>query len=117
MTITREELREELAVFPTRAELEGGYPTKEFLSTELARYPTKVDLRTELARYATKEDLRTELARFTTKEELGALREEQAQGFGDLRRYMELLVEDLKAWTKVLFDGTNARIDLMTRHK
>ncbi len=78
---------------------------------------TREELREELGGYPTKEDLRTELARFVTKEELGALREETAQGFGDLRRYMEILVEDLKAWTKVLFDGTNARIDQMTRHK
>lgn len=53
--VTRAELREELASYPTREEL------RETLRTELASYPTRAELRetlrTELAAYATKADL------------------------------------------------------------
>lgn len=89
MSLTREELREELATYPTRSELAD-------------RYPTKDDLRAELAAYSTRDE---------TRAEISVLREETAQGFADMRRYMEILIEDLKTWMKTLFDGTNARLD------
>ena len=44
----------------------------------------------------TREELRVEFARCATKEDLATLREETAAGFADLRRYMEILYEDLK---------------------
>jgi crotonobetainyl-CoA:carnitine CoA-transferase CaiB-like acyl-CoA transferase len=73
--VTRDQLREELARYPTRDEL------KESLREELARYPTrdelKETLRQELARYPTrdelKETLRQELARFVTRDEFAEL--------------------------------------------
>jgi hypothetical protein len=87
--ITREELREELAAYPTRNELRAEDMSRAEFERALARYATKADL--------------------------NEFREETAQAFGDLRRYMEILIEDLKAWTKTLFDGTNARIEALSR--
>jgi len=51
--------------------------TRAQLREELARYPTRDDLREELARYPTREELKEtltqELARFATKDDLGQL--------------------------------------------
>jgi hypothetical protein len=107
MSLTREELREELAAFPTRSELQRDYPTRSELQQFLEPLATKEDLK----RFATKEDLE----RFATKEDLADLRLETAQGFAELRRHMEILVEDLKTWTKTLFDGADARIEATDR--
>ncbi len=83
--VTRDQLREELARYPTHEDLReelARYPTrdelKETLRQELARYPTrdelKETLRQELARYPTrdelKETLRQELARYPSRDEL-----------------------------------------------
>jgi hypothetical protein len=113
MSLTLQDLKTELAQYPTKDDLRAEYPTKEDLRGELARYPTKDELRAELARYPTKDDLHAELEQYSPKADVAALREEMAQGFADMRRYMEILVEDLKSWTKTLFDGTKPRIDLM----
>jgi hypothetical protein len=133
--ITREELREELAAHPTRNELRealaahptrnelrealAAYPTRDELRLALAAYPTRDELMGALAAYATRDELRAEymsraeleraFERFATKADLNEFREETAQSFSDLRRYMEILVEDLKAWTKTLFEGTTVR--------
>ena len=111
--ITRDELREELAVFPTRNELRTELAatrdelTQE-LRQELAAYPTRSELRAE---YMSRTELTQALERYATKVDLSEFREETAQAFSDLRRYMEILVEDLKAWTKTLFEGTTARAE------
>jgi hypothetical protein len=107
MSLTREELREELAAFPTRDELRRNYPSRSELRDVLDTLATKADQE----RFATKADLE----RFATKAELAEFRAETAQGFVDLHRYMEILIEDLKMWTKTLFDGTNARMEAMDR--
>jgi hypothetical protein len=60
-------------------------------------------------------ELERALARYATRADLNEFREETAQAFGDLRRYMEILIEDLKAWTKTLFDGSNVRVDAVSR--
>ncbi len=57
-------------------------------------------------------ELTQALERYATKVDLSEFREETAQAFSDLRRYMEILVEDLKAWTKTLFEGTTARAEV-----
>jgi hypothetical protein len=36
-----------------------------------------------------------------------------AQGFADMRRYMELLIEDVRSWTRVLVDGAATRTDVL----
>jgi hypothetical protein len=67
--------------------------TRRELREELARYPTKDDLREELARYPTKDDLREqlqkELARYATKDDLVAAKNElraELASKDDLRR-------------------------------
>jgi hypothetical protein len=102
MSITREELREELAAYPTRNELREA----------LAAYPTRDELRAE---YMSRTELERAFERFATKADLSEFREETSQSFSDLRRHMEILIEDLKVWTKTLFDGTNARVDALSR--
>lgn len=87
--VTQNELRKELARFATKKDLE--------------RFATKKDLE----RFATKEDFE----RFATKEELSALREETAAGFADLRRYMEVLYEDLKGTLQTVLDTIIGRLD------
>jgi hypothetical protein len=67
--------------------------SKEDLQTLRAEFPTRADLRAELSQYPTKEDLRVDFA---------ASREETAQGFADPRRCMEILTEDMKAFTRQL---------------
>jgi hypothetical protein len=142
MSLTREELREELAALPTRDELRRDYPnradleavldtlaTKEALERfatkeNLERFATKEDLerfatKEDLERFATKEDLerfatKEDLKRFATKVELAELRHTMERGFTDLHRYMQILIEDLKAWTRTQFEVTNARLDAIT---
>jgi hypothetical protein len=109
MSLTSEDLRAELAQYPTKEDLRGQYPTKEDLRAELARYPTRDDLRADLANCATKDDL------YSLKADVTVLREEMAQGFADLRRYMEMLAEDMKSHARVLFDGAVARAEIGDR--
>src|SRR5262249_44543841 len=52
--------------------------------------------------FATKEDLAREVT---------SLRTETAENSADLRRHMEILIEDLKSSIHVMFDGLAARID------
>src|SRR5262245_15994947 len=91
--------------------LRSEFPTRQDLTRELERFATKEDLK----RFATKEDLEP----FATKEdlsrEIGKLREETAQSSADLRRYMEILIEDLWTKCKGMFDGLAARIDAGNR--
>jgi hypothetical protein len=78
-------------------------------SRDLAEIPSARTIRGGMS--ITRDELREELAAYSTKADLSALREETAQGFADMRRYMEILIEDFKTWMKTQFDGTNARID------
>jgi hypothetical protein len=114
MSLTREDLNAEIERFPTKeylhAELDR-FPTKEFLRAELDRFATKEYLHSELERFPTKEYLRAELARFATKDDLFALHEEMAQGFADLRRYMEMLVDDMKSSNRLVVEILSARMD------
>ena len=78
----------------------------EDLKSELAGYATQEQLRAELDRFATKEDLRTEIA---------TLPDGTAQSSADLRRYMEILIEDLASKIRAMFDGHAARIEAFDR--
>jgi hypothetical protein len=60
-----------------------------------------------LHRFATRHDL----DRFATKQELDDLRETTAQGFADLRRHMDLAVQELASTIAVLLDRLVARIE------
>ena len=94
--VTREELREELARYPTREEL------RKTLRQELARYPTREELREELARIPTREEL---------CEGLGAVREEGAQASAELRRYMEILYENHQETLRTVLETLVSRMD------
>ena len=66
----------------------------------------------------TREDLREELAKVATRDELAALRgalhtfrEETASGFADLRRYMEILYEDLRGTQRTILEAIVGRMD------
>lgn len=96
--VTREELREELARYPTREEL------RETLREELTRYPTREELREELARIPTREELR---------EGLATVREESAQASAELRRYMEILYENHQEALRTVLDTLGGRMDLL----
>ena len=115
MSLTREDLHAELDQFEARFDLDR-FATKLDLDrfatkSDLERFATKLDLedfatKSDLERFATKSDLegfatkeflRTELERFATKADVNALREEMALGFADLRRYMEILIDDVKS--------------------
>jgi ribosomal protein S18 acetylase RimI-like enzyme len=58
----------------------------------------------DLERFATKEFLRAELERYATKDAFVALREEMAQGFADRRRYMEILIDDVKSTSRLIVE-------------
>jgi len=83
--ITRDELREELARYPTREEL-------------------RATLRQELARYPTREEFLQGLA---------AVREEGAQASAELRRYMEILYENHQQALRTVLDTLGGRFDLL----
>lgn len=59
----------------------------------------------------TTEDLHELRNIFATKEDLNALRTDAAQNSADLRRFMEILIEDLQSNIHVVFDGLAARIE------
>ena len=106
MSLTREDLNAELERFAT----------KDDLARELERFATKDDLqrfatKDDLQRFATKDDLR----RFATKEDVCELREETAQGFADLRRYMEIIAEDLKSTVKLSIEVGIGRDEALDR--
>jgi hypothetical protein len=60
-----------------------------------------------------REDLNAELERYATKDDFVALREEMAQGFADLRRYMEILIDDVKSNGRLVIEILSARMDAM----
>jgi hypothetical protein len=93
MSVTREDLHVELDQFEVRLDLD--------------RFATKLDLE----RFATKDFLRSELEPFATKADLNALRDEMAQGFADLRRCMEILIEDVRSTNRLIVETLSARID------
>ena len=72
---------------------------------------TREELREELARFPTREELREELARFATKDDLATAKEDLANGLADLRRYMEILYEDLKGTMRTVLDTIVGRMD------
>ncbi len=104
MSLTREDLNADLERFAT----------KDDLTRQLERFATKDYLARELERFASKEDLARELERFATKEDLSGFREETAQSFAHLRRYMEIMAEDLKSTVKLSIEvciGRNVALD------
>jgi DNA-directed RNA polymerase specialized sigma subunit len=107
--VTRDELRETLRQELTR------YPTRDELRQELARYPTRDELRQELARYPTRDELRQEFARHATREELyealAREREQTTQGFADMRRYMDVLYENLQGTIQTVLETLVSRMD------
>src|SRR6266851_8708392 len=94
MSLTRGDLHVELGQFEVRLDVD--------------RFATKLDLE----RFATKEFVRTELERFATKADVNELREEMALGFADLRRYMEILIDDVKSNSRLIVEVLTARMDV-----
>lgn len=108
--VTRADLREELAKYPTREEL------KAELKAELAKYATREELKAELAKYATREDLKAELANYSTreelKEELAKFRVEfRAEINEDLARHINAGFEMMRQTFAILADQDKAQND------